>query len=435
MNDQAAGQRAEFAATLARLRQERGWSQTRLGAEIAGKAHHDLGRHGDRPPARQTISRWERGACFPDSLHGYLLCGVFEKSPEELCLHSVVTPQVVARYETRKSHAGQALSMVDVAQRRSTGPPDLDWERLEFVLRAMRHVDLRTVEDQWSLTLRHLDDRRRVRGATTLELLVTHVVRLRQLRTQTRDERLYRELSIMLGQSLIAAGNHWAGRTDFGLAVQAYRGAAAVAVELGEEWLRTTALMNQAQLGSIHAIAPWTPAARLALLEETKGGAVGAAAPIRVWFHATRAQLQALLGQLADAQRSLELAARADALLASDSSFYFAMVDPVYLPIQRASVTLWSGRSPEAVALLRRVVATMDPDTLPIRTWATVCLGHAAAAAGDFEYAVNTLREARRMAQEVDSPLLEHSVARVLAREPWADDGAEGPRHQLDTSR
>jgi transcriptional regulator with XRE-family HTH domain len=436
MNDQAVGQRAEFGVTVAGLRQERGWSQDELGAQLAEKAHRELRRRDVRPPTRQTVSRWELGLRFPDPLNGYLLCRVFEKDPEDLCLHQVVTPQVTARYGERQSQVGHALAAIADARGRAADPADLDWERVGFILRAMRRVDPLTVEDQWALTLRILGDRRHMRAPSFLDQVVEHAVRLRQLRTQTTDDRLYRELTIMLGQMLIAAGSTWTGLTDFGLAVHAYRGAAALGEELREEWLRTTALISQAQLSGIHAIAPWTPAARMALMEETQGAVVGASPQARVWIHATRAQIHALLGRQVEAQRALELAARAQALVAPGSGFYFGMIDPVYLPIQEGSVTLLAGRPREAADLFRRVLGMVDRDEMRVRTWATVYLAGSEAAAGDFEHAAPTLSEARRLAREIDCPLLEHSVARIAARDHWATDQSPSTRlrHQLDTN-
>ncbi len=433
MDDQAVGQRAEFGATLSELRQGRGWSQERLGKELARKARKELGRRDVLPIARQTVRRWECGLCFPDALHGYLLCRVFDKDPEDFCLHRIVTPEVMARYDECSSKVGQVLAAI------TEGPGDdplgVDWERLGFLLGAMRPVDAMAVEDQWALTHRILEDRARVRGRSLLEPMVAHIVRLRQLRSRTGEDRIHRELTIMLCETLIGAGTMWTGLTDFGMAVAAYREAAARADEIGEEWLRTTALMSQAQLSGIHAIAPWTPAARLALIEETHGGAVGAAPQVRVWFQATRAQMHALLGQQAEAGRALELANRAQALVPPGSGFYFALIHPVYLPIQEASVTLLAGRPREAAILFRRVAEGVDAEVKQIRTWVTVYLADAQAAAGDIERAAPTLEEARRLARQIDCPLLEHSVERIAVREPWAAGLVSRPlRHQLDTN-
>ena len=412
-----AGPRAEFGAALIELRQGRGLTQEGLGEELAKRAYLELGRRGVQPTSRQTIYRWETGQCWPDSLNGYLLCRLFEKSPEDLCLHRVLTAEVLARFERTKSQVGQLVAssrQADVA-----GHQGLDWERLGFVMSAMRQADPVAVEDQWTLTRRYLDDRRRMRGRTLLDLMVDHIVRLRQLRCRTVDERLRRELTIMLGETLVAAGGTWIGLTDFGMAVSAYREAAELGKELGEDWLHATALLSLAQLGGVHAIAPWSPAARLALMEETKRSAV-ASAQVRVWLHATRAQIHAILGQHAEAQRSLELADRAQALVSPGSGYYFALVDPVYLPVQRASSTLLGGHPKEAVGMFDRIAESVDPRDVPIKTWVAVYVAAALAAAGDLVRAAPALREAQQLAQKIDSALLEHSVERIATRGPWA---------------
>lgn len=433
MNEEEAAQRAEFGAMVAQLRRARGATQERLGRELAERAHRELHRRDVLPPARQTIRRWEHGLCWPDDLNGYLLCREFGRDPEELCLHRVVTPEVVARYERRRNEVGRATTAI--AQADSAAAEGVDWERVAFVLHAMGHVDLLTVEDQWTLTRRYLDDRRRLRGRSLLTSMVDHVVRLRHLRARAGDDRLRRELTIMLCETLVGAGCNWTGLTDFGMAASAYREAATLSGELGEEWLRTTALMSLAQLSGIHAIAPWSPATRLALLEETRGGAAGASAQVRAWYQATRAQMLALLGQQAEAQRALELSARAQALILPGTGFYFAQVDPSYLPIQEASVTLMSGRPREASALFQRIAETVDPADAPIRAWITVYVADAAAAAGDLEHAAPALAEARRLAQHIDCPLLEHSAERIATREPWAAGlRSTTLRHQLDAN-
>lgn len=431
MDERAAVERAEFGAALAKLRRERGWrSQEALGNELAKLARHHFGRN-DGPPRRQTVSRWELGQCFPDAQNGYLLCRLFLKEPEELGLHRVVTPAVMAHYESLRKGCDTRVPVETEGHR--DDPPEVDWERVAYALRAMGQVDSRTVDDMWSLTHRYLDDRRRMRGRPLLGLMIEHVVRLRQLRSRPADEGHRRELAIMLGQALIGSGLLWTGLMDFGMSVMAYREAAALGEELGEEWLRTTALMTQAQLGGIHALPPWPQDARRALIEEVRGGVVGASAQARVWLHATRAQMYAILREHAEAQRALELADRAQAVVPTGSGFYFGMTDPCYLPIQRASVALMAGRPREASALFERIAEGIDPENRPIMAWVTVYGADAAAAAGDMERAAPLLAEAQRIVREIEAPLLEHSVHRIAARERWMDDQpSPGRRHQLD---
>jgi len=429
--DERAAERAEFGAALAKLRHDRGWkSQETLGNELAKQAKHDL-RRGEKPPTRQTVSRWELGQCFPDAENGYLLCRLFLKEPEELGIHRVVTPAVMAHFESLRT--GDDSPIPVETEGHPDDAPDVDWERVAFALRAMGQVDSRTVEDMWSLTHRYLDDRRRMRGRPVLGLMVEHVVRLRQLRSRPADERHRRELAVMLGQALIGSGLLWTGLMDFGMSVVAYREAAALGQELGEEWLRTTAVMTQAQLGGIHALPRWSHDARRALIEEIRGGVVGASAQARVWLHATRAQMYAILREHGEAQRALELADRAQAAIPAGSGFYFCMTDPCYLPVQRASVALMAGRPREASALFQQIAEGIDPEDRPIVAWIAVYSADAAAAAGDLERAAPLLIEAQRIVREIEAPLLEHSVHRIAARERWMDDQASpGRRHQLD---
>lgn len=418
VNDQAAVERAEFAEAVARLRRAHGWSQERLSAELAELARTALGPGSARPPTRQTVSRWEAGQRMPDRLNGYLLCRLFRKAPEELGLHRIVTPSVMEKYRRRQEPGNDAPFPIDQA-RRIDNPAGLDWERLGFVLRAMRPVDARTVEDQWMLTNRYLADRRRVRPRGLLDVMVEHVVRLRQLRIHARDDRLRRELTVMLCETLIAAGAAWTGLTDFGMAILAHQEAEALAGDLGEEWLRVTALLAQAQLSGGHASAPWTPAVRRQLLEQSEGTIDGVSPQARAWLYTTRAQLHALLGEPRDAQRSLELAIRSQALAPASADPYFAMAHPVYIPLQEASIMQSTGHPAVAADRFRRIIESIEPDATPIRTWASVYLAHAEAAAGGVENAADTLNEVSRMVRELDSPLLEHSIARIVVRDPW----------------
>src|SRR6266536_3292737 len=180
MSNQPAGQRQEFAATVAALREQRRWSQTELGKQLAEKARSELDRRDVLATTRQTVSLWERGMRFPDALNAYLLCLVFEKDPEELCLHRVVTPAVAARFDQRRTQVVQARGATVEAQSKLDDTQGVRWESLGFIFGAMRRVDAMTVDDQWALTQRYLDDRRRMRGRPLLELMIAHVVRLRQ---------------------------------------------------------------------------------------------------------------------------------------------------------------------------------------------------------------------------------------------------------------
>jgi transcriptional regulator with XRE-family HTH domain len=435
MHDEVAELRAEFGAAIARERQARGWSQKRLGQELAETARIKLGRREYRPPARETVHRWEQRECFPDGLNAYLLCLTFESDPEDLCLHRIVTPEVVARYDHRRGSS--ALTLLKSSPDGHDLGHSVDWERLSAVHSATRRLDPQTVDDQGQLTRRYLDDRRRLRVGTLLDLMVDHMTRLRQLLARSRDSNLHRELTIQLVQTLIGAGNQWTGRTDFGMAAAAFREAADLAADIGDPWLRTTARMSLAQLGGIHAIAPWTPAARLELIEEAQGSAVGTSPEARAWYHASRAQIYTLLGMAAEAHRALELAGRAQALVAPGSDFYFAAIDPVFVTVQEASAVLMDGRAAEAAELFRQIEAGMPREHVCPRTWVQVYVGAAEAAAGDLERAIPSIEQARKLARLIDCPLLEHSADRIIVPgDRWADERGPSirPWHQMETS-
>jgi transcriptional regulator with XRE-family HTH domain len=424
MNDEAAGQRAEFGAAVAELRRAKGWSQTRLGKELADTARLELGRRDVQPITRQSIIKWEKGIARPDPFNAYLLCRTFDRAPEDLFLHHVVTPNLLARYDGRLSEAGRAMTLLKASPMQGAAPPDhgLDWDHLEAHLSGGQPIDAVAVDDQWRLTRQILDGRRWLRTNTLLELMVDHMLRLRRLLARARDPRLRREVTIMLVQTLVAANHQWTGRTDFGMAAEALREAADLAKELGETGLETTARMSLAQLGGIHAIAPWSPRTRLEMVEETHFSAMGTSPQARAWFHATRAQVYALLGMTSDAHRAMDLAGRAEAVVDPGADYYFASIDPSYVRIQRASVTLLDGRAAEAASLIRQIEAALPRDQLPTRTWAMVYLAAAEAALGDLDHAAASIDETRRLARQIDCPLLEFSLDRIVPSEPWGVD-------------
>jgi transcriptional regulator with XRE-family HTH domain len=419
MDRASAAERAEFGARVEELRRARGWTQEGLGERLAETALRELGRRDVRPTTRQTVFRWEQGASLPDQLNGWLLCRLFDMEPEELSLHRVVTSEVAARFARQRDAPARQLAIVGPE---GAGGDDLhlDWERVGFALGSVGATsDPGIVEDQWALTRRILDDRRRLRVTSLLEVQIAHVVRLRRLRSRTRDEGMQRELAVMLATSLVGAGHNFSGRTDFGMATAAFREAADVASEVGEDWLRTTALVSLAQLGGIHARWALPPATRTALAEDARRGAAGASAEMRVWYHASRAQLSAMLGQHVEAERALELAARARGQLAAGTDCYFAAVDWRYLDIEAASVAHLAGRPRPAADQLRSLLDGVEPDHAPVRAWIAVHLAAAEVSAGDFDRAGRSVAEARELARRIGAPLLEHSVDRIVAREPW----------------
>lgn len=449
----------EFGRRLRQEREARGLTQPGLGMAMATTSEKEFG-EAITNVSPVTVSHWESGN-VPRRKHALLICLTLRVPPERLALESLLPDAEIRRIfrssrcrrivvSTRELFAKSAartldasaqydrtMALVDAEEHGPGTPcaPRLDWERLEFVMRTMRRVDARTVEDQWMLTHRYLADRRAMRVRSLLELMTAHISRLRQLQTQTADNRLCREITIMLAQTLVAAGQGWTGLTDFGMALDAYRTVTALGDELGENWLRVTGLLSQAQLSGIHVMAPWTPAARLALMQQTEAATKGISPQVGVWIHATRAQMYAILGQQSDALRSLQEAGRAEALVPRGSGYYFGMADPLYVPIQEASVALMSGRHHDAVVRFETLSARVEPSAAAIRAWVAVYLAAAYAEAGDIERAIPALRVAREMAQNLDCPLLAHSVARYATLEaPAADQRSPvRTRHQLDT--
>jgi hypothetical protein len=244
--------------------------------------------------------------------------------------------------------------------------------------------------------------------------MAAHIARLRHLRSLASDHKLRRDLGIMLGQTLILAGQRWIGLTDFGMAMEAYRSAAVLGEELHEDCLRTTGLLSQAQVGGIHAPAPWSASKRVSFLSETEALASAEPSPdVRVWLHATRAQVHTMIGQEREAFRALELAERAQAQVPLPQDFYFASVDSSYPLIQHASAVLTFGRPIEAVRLFQEAANRVDRGALATRAWFTVHLAAALAQADDVEQAVPTLVEALDLTRSSDTHLLALRVGRV----------------------
>jgi hypothetical protein len=121
-----------------------------------------------------------------------------------------------------------------------------------------------------------------------------------------------------------------------------------------------------------------------------------------------------MLGMAGEARRALELARRADALVPPGSEFYFAAHSPAWIDIQEAAATLMEGHANEAANLFRAIEAQMPREQLGARTWVQVYIGASEAAAGDYDHAVPSIAEARRLAQVIEAPLLEHSANRIV---------------------
>jgi hypothetical protein len=406
---------AHFAACVVKHRVSAGWSQAVLGENMAEEAAA-LGRPIPSVP-RQTISWYERGLRFPEPFYGLLLCRVFREPPEALALERIVTARAVLNVLASGGEASVAA-----IPRQGREPPlfdglsQVDWERTSTTLRSMLSVDERVVEDQWTITRQFLGSLKTIKASSLIDLLAGHIARLRQLRAMTTDQQLGRELAIMICQSAIIAGQLWMGRADFGSAMNAFNYAVEVSKQIGEEWLRTTGLISQAQIfGNPMPAAPrlWPPAV-LKLLAEAEGPARSGWSPQGLaWLHASRSSLQAVLGNNEAAACELELARRARAQAPSSSERFFAEHQD-YLSIVEARLAL-SANPYRAVDLLDG--ALRRSDAVPMRAWFTTLLAGAYVEAQSVELAGSTLSEALHLARMIDGPLLAHSVERMARQE------------------
>ena len=431
-SEQARARLAQFAGRVGELREQAGWTQAELGRNMADEACR-LGRP-IPPVTRQTVYSYEHGRRLPEPFYGVLLCRVFRKPPEALALDEVVTPRVITQVlasgaAARNLEPTAVLTATDPAAG-SLGPaglrssPDLDWERLGATLRCIRPVDARVVEDQWTITRRLVGERRYLLARTTLDLFADHIVRLRQLRGMATDDRLRRRLGTMIGQSAIVAGQLWMGRGDFGSAIAAFGYAVELADEMGDGWLRTSGLISQAQIyGNPLPAAPrlW-PAQVMRLMAEAEASAPGESPPEgRVWLHASRSSLHAVLGNEKAAGQELELAHQAEALVRPGTDIFFASTDQNYLRVVEARFALLT-RPARAIELLDGALRRTEEAALPIRAWFTTILAGACVEVEEVGLAGPTLSEALRLARSVDGPLLVHSAER-LARHELATHG------------
>jgi DNA-binding XRE family transcriptional regulator len=425
--------RAEFADHVVELRDRAGWTQAQLGQNMAEEASR-LGRP-IPPVSRQTVYSYEHRRRFPEPFYGVLLCRVFRKPPEALALEGIVTPRAITQIlaatvaERGLEPGAEILTATDptVAFAGLTDirtSPDLDWERLGATLHCVRPVDGRVVEDQWTITRRLLADRRFLLARTTLDLLADHVVRLRQLRGMATDDRLRRELGIMIGQSAIVAGQLWMGRGDFGSATAAFGYAVELAGEMRDGSLRTTGLISQAQIyGNPLPAAPrqWPPKV-LKLMAEAEASAQRDGPPAgRVWLHASRSSLHAVLGNELEAGRELELARQAEALTTPGSDIFFANTDQSFLRIVEARFALLN-QPVRAIELLQGALRRTEVAAVPIRAWFATVLAGACVELEEVGLAGPALSDAILLARSVDGPLLAHSAER-LARQELATHG------------
>jgi DNA-binding XRE family transcriptional regulator len=429
---QARARLAQFAERVSELREQAGWTQAELGRNMADEASR-LGRP-IPPVTRQTVYSYEHSHRLPEPFYGVLLCRVFRKPPEALALDGIVTPCVIAQVLA----SGAAVRNLEpTAVLTATGPtagppgaagmrasPDLDWERLGATLRCVRPVDERVVEDQWTITRRLVGDRRHLLARTMLDLFADHIVRLRQLRGMATEDRSRRGLGIMIGQSAIVAGQLWMGRGDFGSAMAAFGYAVELADEMGDGWLRTSGLISQAQIyGNPLPAAPrlWPPKV-MRLMAEAEASAQRDSPPEgRVWLHASRSSLHAVLGNEREAGRELELAHRAEALVRPGSNTFFASADQNYLRLVEARFALLT-RPARAIELLEGALRRTEAAALPIRAWFATVLAGACVEVEEVGLAGPTLSEALRLSRSVDGPLLVHSAER-LARHELATHG------------
>jgi tetratricopeptide (TPR) repeat protein len=417
-SNETATRLAHFAACVVKHRLNAGWSQAELGESMAEEAAA-LGRPIPSVP-RQTISWYERGLRFPEPFYGLLLCRIFRQPPEALALDGIVTARAVLNIVASSGETSVAAIPRPPPEPPATagldGLSQVDWERTSTTLRSLLSVDERVVEDQWTITRQYLSGLQAIRPSSLIDLLAGHIARLRQLRAITTDQRLSRELAIMICESAIIAGQLWMGRADFGSARNAFSYAVDLSDQIGEEWLRTTGLISEAQIfGNPMPAAPrlWPPAV-LKLLAEAEGPRRSGWSPQGLaWLHASRSSLHAVLGNYEAAAGALDLARRARAQAQPDADRFFAEHQD-YLCIVEARLAL-SANPDRAVDLLDGALSRSE--TVPIRAWFTTLLAGAYIQAQSVELAGPTLSEALHLARMIDGPLLAHSAERMARQE------------------
>jgi hypothetical protein len=397
------------------------------------------------PVPDETVSRWEKGHRWPGKWHAYCLCHLLAVLPAYLGLDGVLPPAVVTVIEEtirarlaakaaihaergvqdttgyaesldervragyRASLSTSSDSLIVLVTRKANALAGLDWERLASVMRNETRVDARVVRDQRRITRTYLEDLQSVSCPALFDLTSQHLARLRDLHRRATDQRLRHELGVMSCQTAVSAGFLLQGLLQYGLAMETYQYCAAMATELNEAWLRSTALILKAQLygGLIFPRLRMSPARMLALMEAAEAGVNRGMLPqARVFLYSTRSALQALLRKEAAAWRDVDVAHEAEAHIERDAVQYFTGSVVDYRTVQEAAVCLGFGRPPDAVDLYEGAIGRVGEDTPNILAWLKWSAAAGYEKAGAPEKAAPTIWDAVQLAKTADVPLL-----------------------------
>jgi hypothetical protein len=160
----------------------------------------------------------------------------------------------------------------------------------------------------------------------------------------------------------------------------------------------------------------------LKLMAEAEASAQGEWPPAgRVWLHASRSSLHAVLGNELEAGRELERAHRAEALTTPGTDTFFANTDQSFLMIVEARFALLN-QPVRAIDLLQGAFRRTEAAAVPIRAWFATVLAGACVELEEVGLAGPALSDALLLARSVDGPLLVHSAER-LARQELATHG------------
>jgi hypothetical protein len=395
------------------------------------KAIADEGRKYDlqiSPIHRNTLGRWRKGLS-PSALHAVLisdLTGIpaqqlgdsVGRSLTEDRIRRVIAqaggnPGARARSSVRLATAPPMTAVVEASVGAFT---ELDWSRLARTARSVRWVDTRVVQDQWTITRHYIDSLPEISPRSLLDLIGDHITRLRQLQTTTSDDRLRRELTVMLCQMAICAGIAYTGMTDYGLALESYRYCVRLAEEAHEDWLRATGLVLEAQLygGALQRRLALSPSKIRGLIEAAEAGArLGLRPESRAFVHSTRSMLLALLNDGTAAARALDQAHRAEAQVQPARAFYFTMPVREYRVGHEAGVAMVLRRPFEAVQLYSEALARTDEIAVAQQTWFRWGRAEAYLRAEAVELAAVETREALRLARVHRVPFLLYGVEKV----------------------
>ena len=460
----------EFGSRLAAERTRRKLGTQREFGQLLGIWSKHLG-DARGPVPDETVSRWEKGRRWPEKWHAYCLCHLLAVNPADLGLDGVLPPVVVTVIEETIQARLAAKAAVDVERgvqdsaehaetlderacaasgtslsvssdsliapvtRKANALAGLDWERLASVKRNEIRVDAKVVQDQWRITRNYLADLRSVSCRALFDLTFQHMARLRDLYQRAPDGHLRHELGVMSCQAAVSAGILLTGLMEYRLAMETYKYCVAMATELNETWLRSTALILQAQLygGHIFPRLRLSPARMLALMEAAETGVNKRTMPqARVFLYSTRSALQALLRKERAAWRDVDVAHEAEARIKRSAEQYFSGSVVDHRTAHEAGVWLVVGQPRAAIDLYASVVKRIGEDSPNILAWFKWNVAAAYQKAEEPENAAPAIWDALQWAGAIDVPFLirgaEATARSLIARHdshPAAQELAE----------